>query len=244
MKPHKDELEGLSNEKPGHYFNNPLRVVCIDDNDGIRQLLRGIINSDPRLRIVGDFRDVPSAIESLQNLACDVIILDVRLPEKNGIESVPDIRAVAPEARILILTISSANIDLFDALEAGVDGYLLKRSCPSQIIESILSVHRGGFPITPAIAGELLKRFRCVQESKTEYEELLTSRQIEILDNLSKGLSVKEVAGVLGISVLTVRFHMRMMYKRLGVTSQSQALRKHMELSKDHRSLRPSQASH
>lgn len=220
-------------------FEDPvakLRVICIEDDAGMRQLLGEIINSDPRLLKIGDFENISSAIENLHNLTPEVVVLDIRLPGKRGIEAISDIKKISPGSKVLVFTISGDNDDLFDALKAGADGYLLKRSSPDDIIKAIVAVHEGGSPMTPAISRKVVEHFRSTTHEKSaEEEEPLTRRQTEILEQLSRGLSVKEIADILRISVLTTRFHIRMIYKRLKVSSQTQALLKYMERSSSRR---------
>ncbi len=204
-----------------------IKVAIIEDNSTIREGLAALINGTEGYSCIGSFNSCESFFDKLGKLEIDVALMDIALPGMNGIEGVKKLREKHPEINTLMLTIYEDNQVVFDALCAGACGYLVKKTPPSRLLEAIKDVYEGGSPMSSHIARQVITLFRQTQ-SKTNYEEEseLSEREIGVLTNLADGNNYQEIAEKLFISVDTVRHHIRNIYKKLHVHSQSQAVAK------------------
>ncbi len=204
-----------------------INVAIVEDNNTIREGLAALINGTEGYDCVGSFVDCESFLLNLKTLKVDVVLMDIALPGMNGIEGVKKAIVIKPELDILMLTIYEESEVVFDALCAGACGYLVKKTPPSRLLEAIKEVNEGGSPMSSRIARQVIGAFK---ESKSVSNELveftLSNREKEVLNRLADGNNYQEIAEQLLISVDTVRHHIKNIYKKLHVHTQSEAVAK------------------
>jgi DNA-binding NarL/FixJ family response regulator len=203
-----------------------IRVVIFEDNLLLRESLYQLINGSPGLICVGAFANCDDIIFNLKKTAPDVVLMDIKMPGKDGIEGVKIIKEHFPETRIVMQTVVEDDDKIFASICNGASGYLLKNTTPARLLQAIVEVNEGGAPMTPAIAEKVLQKFR--RQSPASSGELndLSSREKEILECLVEGMSYKMIATSCKISIDTVRFHIRHIYEKLHVSSKSEAVAK------------------
>lgn len=198
-------------------------ICIIEDILDIQHGLRSVIESDERLHWIRSFETAEEAIEWIPKLKPDVVITDINLPGKNGIECVSELKSIDPGIQFIMFTIYEDNDQVFEALKAGATGYILKNTDPEKIVEAILELHDGGSPMSPKIARKVLQSF-----NKTENPvlQLISKREREVLDLLSKGYLYKEIADQLNITLSTVKRHLNHIYEKLQVQNKTEAVNK------------------
>ena len=202
-----------------------IKVVVVEDDNEIREGLRILIDGTDGYSCVDTYSECTSMLKKIENNNPDILLMDIGLPGINGIEGIKKVKAIIPEITILVLTIYEENELIFDALCAGASGYLIKKTPPSKLLEAIKEAHNGGSPMSSHIARKVIESFQKKDKNidmKNEY--VLTKREKEILSGLVEGNNFKAIADSLFISVETVRFHFRNIYKKLHVHSQSEAV--------------------
>jgi len=202
----------------------PITVCVVEDLPEVRAGLETIIRSSGDFALLGGFGDAESAVASLPQLKPDLVVMDINLPGKNGIEC---IRAVAPQCpgtQFMMFTIYENSEQVFDALSAGATGYVLKNTPPEKILEALTELHAGGSPMSAHIARKVVASFR--PSGQQQHLDLLTPREQETLHLLSKGFLYKEIAGRLSISTGTVRQYIHSIYTKLHVQNRTEALNK------------------
>ena len=200
------------------------RILLADDHRMVAEGLRGLL--EPDYQLVGIVEDGRALLEAADKLMPDVVVADVSMPLLNGIEAVRQLKKKNPELIVVFLTMHLDVAYAASAFEAGASGYVLKHSAPSELLTAISCALKGRTYITPMLAGELLQYQRT--RPKGEQEDglaRLTARQREVLQLIAEGLSVKEVAAVLGISTRTVEFHKYSMMEALGLKSSAELMR-------------------
>jgi two-component system nitrate/nitrite response regulator NarL len=202
-----------------------ITVTIVEDHADLRNGLKLILSTSPGFTVVGSYDRCETLLEELEEMAPQVILMDIGLPGISGIEGVRQIKSILPETHILMLTIYEDDAQVFQAICAGADGYLLKKSSPIEILQAIEDVVEGGIPMTPSIAQKVIKMFRNFAP-KTEQCEGLTPREYEVLKALVDGLDYKQIAQRYFISLDTVRNHIRHIYEKLQVHSKSEAVAK------------------
>ncbi|MDP3444441.1 MAG: response regulator transcription factor [Ignavibacteria bacterium] len=203
-----------------------IRVAIIEDNTVIREGLSALINGTPEYSCVGSFSDCESFLSKLEKLDVNVALMDIGLPGMTGIEGIEKAKIKKPELNILVLTVYEDNNTVFKALCAGACGYLVKKTPPSRLLEAIKDANEGGSPMSSLIARQVINVFQQNQNKKNDNEDQLSQREIEVLTSLSTGNNYQEIADSLFISVDTVRHHIRNIYRKLHVHSQSEAVAK------------------
>lgn len=201
-----------------------INVAIVEDNDSIREGLAVLINGTEGLRCLAAFSDCESLLERLEDLAPDVVLLDIVLPGISGIAGVKRIKALMPDLIVLMLTIYGENDLVFEALCAGACGYLLKNTPPARLLEAIQEAHAGGSPMSPSIARKVVNLFQQKKLFAESPKSILTGREREIITALTQGNNYQAIADSLFISVSTVRFHIRNVYQKLQVQTQSEAV--------------------
>jgi DNA-binding NarL/FixJ family response regulator len=208
---------------------SPVRVMLADDHALFREGLAGIITAQPDLEVVGEASDGLEAIVMAQELKPDLILMDIQMPGCDGLEATLKIKKALPETVIVMLTVRDDEEKLFETIKYGAQGYLLKNIRSRELLEMIRGAMRGEAAITPAIAGCMLEEFRRLSRSVTdvipEEDDGLTQREGEVLALVAKGLSDKEIAAKLSISVHTVKSHLRNILARLQVNNRREAAR-------------------
>ena len=204
-----------------------INVAIVEDNNTIREGLAALINGTEGYDCVGSFMDCESFLLNLKTLKVDVVLMDIALPGMNGIEGVKKAIAIKPGLDILMLTIYEESEVVFDALCAGACGYLVKKTPPSRLLEAIKEVNEGGSPMSSRIARQVIGAFKESKSISDESDEFtLTNREKEVLTPLANGNNYQEIAEQLLISVDTVRHHIKNIYKKLHVHTQSEAVAK------------------
>ena len=211
----------------------PIRIAIVEDEVSFAHKLEEYFALSPVVECEAVFASAESALEKAPALALEVLLVDINLPNMNGIEFVSRIAHSCPSAVCLMLTMYEESALIFDALKAGACGYLLKRTPPAEIVAAIVEAKEGGSPMTPQIARHVVSFFK--QSAPTPraepLAEILAEREREVLDLLAKGFLYKEIAEALSISAHTVNSHIRRIYEKLHVRSRGQAVAKYRGLT-------------
>lgn len=210
-------------------MESKIKVAVFDDNKSRRNSLDILIGQSANMVCVGTFEDCSDVIHDINSCNPDVVLMDIDMPVVNGIEGARLIRSHYPELCIIMQTVFEDDDKIIDAIAAGANGYILKKTHPSKIIEAISDVINGGAPITSSVARRLLELFQQAPARRIDNDYKLTDREKEILSDLVKGLSYKMIAENRSISVFTVNSHMRKIYDKLQVHSVAEAVRKAIE---------------
>jgi DNA-binding NarL/FixJ family response regulator len=204
-----------------------INVAIVEDNNTIREGLAALINGTEGYDCIGSFVDCESFLLNLKTLNVDVVLMDIALPGMNGIEGVKKAIVIKPDLDILMLTIYEESEVVFDALCAGACGYLVKKTPPSRLLEAIKEVNEGGSPMSSRIARQVIGAFKESKSISNDSDEFtLSNREKEVLNRLADGNNYQEIAEQLLISVDTVRHHIKNIYKKLHVHTQSEAVAK------------------
>jgi len=205
-----------------------IRVLIADDQALFRRGLYVVLGTEDGIEVVGEAENGEEAVGKAEDLAPDVVLMDVRMPKVNGIEAARAIRAMAPSTRILMLTVSDEEEDLYEAIKAGANGYLLKEISVEEVAEAIRAVVQGQSLISPSMASKLLSEFNSLVRRAEEKPQFpapaLTSRELEVLKLVAKGMSNREIADELFISENTVKNHVRNILEKLHLHSRMQAV--------------------
>lgn len=193
------------------------RIVIFDDNDSRREGLELLINMTEDFESVGTFSDCRNVLANIEQYKPDVVLMDIDMPNVNGIEGVIAIRKKNKDLKILMQTVFEDDEKIFQSICAGADGYILKKAHPSELLKAISEVLTGGAPMTPSIARQVLKLVNNPVSSFTKKEFHLTDREIEILDLLVQGMSYKMIAEKCFISRTTVNTHVQHIFEKLQV---------------------------
>lgn len=199
-----------------------IRVLIVDDHPIVREGLRTLISSAAGMELVGEALDGFEAVKQTRTLQPDVILMDLIMPRKNGLEAIAEIKEEFPDARILVLTSFSEDDKVFLAIKAGALGYLLKDSPPQELVEAIRAVYRGAASLNPNVALKLVRELN-QPSSLPPTEKPLTPRELVVLQLLAKGLSNQEIASKLTVSVWTIRTHVRNILSKLHMANRTQA---------------------
>jgi len=201
---------------------DPIRIIIIEDHPEFRQGLTELFASADGFAVAAAFGSADAALRGLP--AGDVILLDIDLPGRSGIDAIPLFKKELPSVRIVMMTVFDDDDSIFRAILAGADGYLLKRTPPARILTALDDAASGGTPMTPAVARRIIEHFKANTPPKAEYD--LTAREKEILSALVHGHDNREIADRLFISYETVRNHLKHIYEKLHVNSRTQAVSK------------------
>jgi DNA-binding NarL/FixJ family response regulator len=202
----------------------PIKVSIVEDLAEVRKGLAELVSSDKELLMMENFDNAESAIEKLPALKPDIVIMDINLPGMSGIECIKSIKEKCPATQFMMFTVYDTDEKVLQALQAGATGYLLKRTEPKRILESIKELNQGGSPMSSNIARKLLNIF--LNEKKLTKKEILTGRENEVLQLLADGLLYKEIADRLNIVHGTVRQHIHNIYEKLHVQNRTEAINK------------------
>jgi DNA-binding NarL/FixJ family response regulator len=204
-------------------------VAIVEDDRRLRATLEQIVDDAPGLRCLETFDCAEDALRDIPANRPNLVLMDINLPNLSGIECTARLKSQFPDLQILMLTVYEDTDSIFKALKAGASGYLLKRSDPSEIIEAIHDVRAGGAPMTSQIARKVVQSFRDTSPTRAQTEEELSRREEEILDLLSKGYLLKEIAEQLSLSPNTVKTHLRHIYDKLHVRSRTEAVIRYLK---------------
>ena len=207
--------------------NKDIKVSIIEDSVDFNGSLELMINGSDGMSCHSTFLDGETACRQIPVNPPDIVLVDLGLPGMSGIECIARLKAAVPRLQFLVLTIKDQEEEIFGALKAGASGYLLKISSPSDIIIGINQLFDGGAPMSANIARKVVNHFRNGNSDKKPFEDVLTSREKEILYLLSRGKFYKEIAADLFISIETVKTHCRNIYEKLHVSSRTEAVNKY-----------------
>ena len=200
-------------------------VSIVEDTEDIREALRVLINGSSGFECVHVYADAEEALDKMPENNINVVLMDINLPGMDGIGCMKTLKPSMPNAQFMMCTVYDDDDHIFNALQSGASGYILKRTSPAQILEAIRDLHEGGSPMSSEIARRVVGSMQ--QHGKTaETVELLTDREKEILDFLAKGYLYKEIAAELFISNHTVKKHIHNIYDKLHVQTRTEALNK------------------
>lgn len=200
----------------------PITILAFEDNDLLRDSLSSLVALNPNYNLVAAYANVLQAKTQINQHKPDVVLMDIDMPGRTGIEAVREIRTFNATLPVIMLTVFDDNVHVLEAIKAGASGYLLKKHISTKLFESITEVLEGGAPMSPSIARMVINNMQ--RPSENPYQ--LTSREKEILTALSTGNSYKMIAAQFAISIDTVRTHIKKIYEKLHVHSQTEAVSK------------------
>ena len=208
----------------------PIRTLIVDDHALFRRGLEIVLVTEPDIEVVGEAGDGAEAVRKASEFLPDVVLMDVRMPRSSGIEACRAIKEAAPSAKIIILTMSDEEEDLFDAIRAGASGYLLKDIPLDEVAEAVRAVHSGQSLISPSMAGKLLTEFATL--ARRDQDEppqqvpapKLTDREMQVLKLVARGMNNRDIAKELFISDNTVKNHVRNILEKLQIHSRMEAV--------------------
>jgi len=199
-----------------------IRVLIADDHPIVREGLEAVLSMQPDIEIIGEAADGEEAVRKTLELRPDVVAMDLRMPRKDGLTAISEIGLALPEVRILVLTSFEDDESVFAAIKAGALGFVLKDSATDQLLHAIRAVYHGESVLHPAIARKVLQEIKRPSSSTTA-GDLLTPRELEVLQHLAQGQSNREIAANLSINVRTVATHVRSILDKLHLANRTQA---------------------
>jgi two-component system NarL family response regulator len=215
-------------DQPAATGVDPIRVVICDDHALFRRGLMMTLEDEPGVEVVAEAENGREAIEMVETFAPDVVLMDVRMPRLGGIEATRQISESHPSARILMLTVSDQEDDLFEAVKAGANGYLLKEISIEEVADAIRAVMNGQSLLSPSMATKLITEFGELAKRADNPPDMpvpkLTPRELEVLKLVAEGMSNKDVAAELAISENTVKNHVRNILEKLHLHSRMEAV--------------------
>lgn len=196
-----------------------IRLVVVDDHPVVRHGLVSMLRYEPDMQVVGEAADGVAAVECILEQLPDVVLLDLNLPKRSGIQVMRQVRAQSPQIRFLVLTTYDADEYIVPALEAGAQGYLLKDATPDELMRAVRSLATGGAALEPGVAAKLLESIADPKEN-----EELSARELEVLRLLVMGASNKAIAAQLDLSENTIKSHLSHIFSKLNVQSRAEAV--------------------
>jgi len=205
-----------------------IRVLIVDDHELFRKGLQMVLEAETDIDVVGEASDGNEAIEQAEATTPDVVLMDVRMPKRSGIEATIAIKDTLPSTKILMLTISDEEADLYEAIKAGASGYLLKEISIEEVSGAVRAVHQGQSLISPSMASKLLTEFASMVKRRDERAQVpgprLTDRELEVLKLVAKGMNNRDIGQELFISENTVKNHVRNILEKLHLHSRMEAV--------------------
>jgi len=211
-----------------HASSNTIRIAVVEDDKMVREGLQMLLEGSPGFSCVATYANGEDAMVSLPEIEPDVVLMDINLPGMNGFECIRSLKALDLSMLFIMLTVFENADTIFNSLSAGASGYLLKQTPPAKLLEAIQDVYGGGSPMSNEIARKVVESF---QKPIIASEPLvgLTKREEELLSYLAKGYLYKEIAGLMFISIDTVRSHIRKIYEKLQVNTRTEATLKYLQ---------------
>lgn len=200
-----------------------IRIVIADDHPIVREGLATVLNHEQDLAVVGQAKNGLEAVAKVEELGPDVVLMDLQMPEMDGVEAIQKIKESFPDIGIIILTTFDTDEHIFNGIEAGARGYLLKDSPPEEVLSAIRAVHRGESLIEPRVASRLLDRFSQLSRNSVP-EEVLSPREAEVLQLIARGTANRRIANELFIGESTVKTHIIHIFSKLGVKGRAEAV--------------------
>jgi DNA-binding NarL/FixJ family response regulator len=215
-------------EPPAGPAGENLKVLIADDHALFRRGLEMVLQKEPDIEVIGEANDGQQAVDRAMELMPDVVLMDVRMPRRTGIEATQRIKELLPHVKILVLTNSDEEADLYDSIKAGASGYLLKEISTEEVAEAVRSVVGGHSRISPAMAAKLLNEFQAMTKRAQDRQPLapprLTDRELQVLKLVAQGLGNRDIAQQLYISENTVKNHIRNILEKLQLHSRMEAV--------------------
>ena len=200
-----------------------IRILLAEDHVLVRESIRQFLDRERDLKVVGEASDGEEAVQLTAKLMPDVIVMDIAMPNVNGIEATKRVKELCPTTAVLALTAYDYDQYIFALLDVGAAGYLLKDVSMQELIDAIRAVHRGDCVLHPAVARKVVMRFRGTP-SEHEVLGLLTEREVEVLKMAAEGMCNKDIAHQLSLSVRTIEAHLGSIFNKLGVGSRTEAV--------------------
>ena len=207
-----------------------MKITVYEDNKGRTDALKLLFQDYPEIEVLGFFANCENVIYETRTLLPDLILMDINMPIVNGIEGTRIVRQNFPNVIIIMQTIFEDETNIFNAIQAGAQGYILKSTSTTKLIEAIKEAHEGGAPMTPSIARRVIDAFRKPLSIQKEEVFVLSEKENNILELLSKGMSYKQIAVESNISYHTVNSHIKKIYEKLHVNSATEAIVKFKRL--------------
>jgi len=207
--------------------NAPIRTAIVEDDPASRKMIVSLLQADPNYTVVAEFAEGKAAVAALAELALDIMLVDIGLPDISGIEVIRKLKAVCPDCSVLVITTFGDEKTITAALEAGADGYLLKGTPLEELKRDIAALRDGGSPLSPMIARKLLNRLQATaadEKPDAGADTALTRREHEVLEMIAKGFSYAETSKICGIAAATVHSHLKSVYRKLEVHSKTEAV--------------------
>ena len=204
-------------------MTDSIRIVIADDHPVVRQGLATVLGQEEGLEVVGQAANGLEAVDQARKLQPDIILMDLQMPEMDGVEAIQEIKMETSDIGIIILTTYDTDDYIFRGIEAGARGYLLKDSPPEEVIKAIHTVHKGESMIQPKVASRLLDRFSQLSHDSVP-EEVLSPREVQVLQLIAKSAVNKEIANELFIAESTVKTHIIHIFNKLGVKGRTEAV--------------------
>jgi DNA-binding NarL/FixJ family response regulator len=209
----------------------PISISIVEDNDKLRGTLAKVIGRADGFRFATDYASAEDALADLPKVRPDVVLMDINLPGINGVECVRKLKTLLPQTQVMMLTVYEDTENIFNALAAGANGYMLKRTPTKELIEAIREMQRGGSPMTTHIARLVVQSFQKTAAPASSGGDLaeLSEREQQVLDLLAQGLIYKEIAEKLNIGYETVHTYIRRIYEKLQVRTRTEAVEKFLQ---------------
>jgi DNA-binding NarL/FixJ family response regulator len=208
-------------------LKQPIRTAIIEDDPALRKMIVSLLQADPDYAVVAEFAEGGAAIAAIPQMALDIALVDIGLPDISGIDVIRELKALCPQCNVLVVTTFGDEKTVTSALEAGADGYLLKGIALEELKRDLHALQDGGSPLSPMIARKLLNRLQTKavdEKSDAGGETSLTPRKHEILAMIAKGFSYAETSKICSISAATVHSHLKRIYRKLEVHSKTEAV--------------------
>ncbi len=206
----------------------PIRVLVVDDHALFRRGLQMVLEQEPDIEVVGEASDGAAAVTAATEMLPDIVLMDVRMPKGGGIDACTAIHEIVPSAKIIMLTISDEEADLYEAIKAGAMGYLLKEISIEEVAAAVRAVYGGQSLISPSMASKLLTEFATMIKKTDDRQQVptprLTDREMEVLKLVAKGMNNRDIAKQLFISENTVKNHIRNILEKLQLHSRMEAV--------------------
>jgi DNA-binding NarL/FixJ family response regulator len=205
-----------------------IAVSIVEDDPQVRSSLAKLIDSSPGFRCLSRHGSAEEALKEIPKVQPQVVLMDINLPGLNGVECVRRLKPQLPGTQMIMLTVYQNTEHIFNALQAGATGYMLKQTPPAELLAAIKEVHAGGSPMSSHIARKIVQSFQQPAPVAATADANLSPREAEVLDLLAKGFLYKEIADQMKVSYATVHTHIRHIYEKLHVRSRTEAVAKHL----------------
>ncbi len=211
---------------------NRIRVLLAEDHTIVRKGLRSLLDDEIEIEVVGEAEDGQQAIELVQRVQPDVVLMDITMPVLNGLEATRQIKKLFPQVKVVVLTVHSTEEYIFQILRAGASGYVVKQAAVSELVQAIQAVYQGDSFLSPSISRQVVEEYGRRAEAIEDKYDRLTDREREVLQLIAEGRANREIAQLLHVTVKTVEAHRAHLMDKLGLRSTAEltryALRKGM----------------